>query len=940
MDANGTRFKAVLGRDDWSRWTTAEGVPLPEAWLRHRGGRTGSAWDESRGELTLAALPWTFPPAPDARLLRRDQRRGAAMDRYGNWYWLDPTERAILVTSSGSGSTTTFWPGTETSEAQPSASAFRPAAPPQAAPTGRLRGLAVTADHYLLVGRLDPAGLLVFDLRSGGPPLVLEWPGAVEFAPFDIAPRPEAGAYILDRGEARAARVWRLDRRFMVEGLGATPADAAASEPTFAPVAGTEPTEPGARARAVVAADAVEIDGDPIAIAVPHDDLVILLDARAGGTGALRLFSAAMRELEGSPRELAGLLAGRALHDMAALPRGEDSPAGVLADVFVVDVQGDQAYRFILRDGSGSLLVEPEYHPMRLFGGRGLVATNRGVWYDFGDRWIPLVAQRRPRYAESAVIVSGIFDGITSGCVWHRLLLDGSLTPEARVRIWSAASDERADLERPVWRAEPDPYRRGDGPERPFVPVPQDARYGTHETLLQAARGRYIRLKIELTGNRQISPRIRSVRAYYPRFSYLEQYLPRVYREDRDSATFLDAFLANLEGTLTVIEGRIAGSEILFDPRIAPPEALDWLASWFDVVLDPTWDEDRRRLLIRHAVDLFRWRGTERGLVMALGLALLRCPGDDLFAVAAEQEPGGIRIVERFQTKRVGASMAGDPTIAALPRSFASSGHWTPAEGGAALQARWAALVDQLIATDAPASSSPAAARRSQRAYPLAPPAPDLATAWRAFSERVLGFTPSATADDRGRWADFLARRYLRLDAFNGAYQRYGAAALRRFEDALLPTAVPPDGAPLADWYQFETVVMRGLRAAHRFSVLLPVPIGRDRGAVVRASDARGRAIEQARARRLVELEKPAHTVFDIRSYWLAFRVGEARLGKDTQIDYGSRSPDLRPPAVLGAMHVGEGVLTSEMADVPERIQAFSGSVDATTRRLTRRTDD
>jgi phage tail-like protein len=936
VDANGTRLKTVLGRDDWSRWTTAAGVPLPDAWLRYRGGETGTAWDESHGELTLAALPWTFPPAPDARTLRREQRRGAAMDRYGNWYWIDPAERAILVTSSGSGATTAFWPAAGSTEPQPRSAEFRPAASTSPASTGRLRGLAVTADHYLLVGTLDRAGLLVFDLRTGGPPLVLEWPAAVAFAPFDIAPRPEAGAYILDRGDVGRARVWRLDRRFMVEGLGPAPDDAALSEPTFMPAADGAAREPAARSRAVSAADAVEIAGDPIAIAVPQDDLVVLLDPGTGGRSpALRLYSAAMRELDASPRELAGLDAGRPVHDMAALRPGDDSMAGVLADVFVVDVQGDQAYRFVLREGPGPLVVEPEYHPIRLFGGRGLVATNRGVWYDFGDRWVPLVAQRRPRYAESAVILSDVFDGITPGCVWHRLLLDGCLTPEARVRIWSAASDERANLEGPTWRAEPEPYRRGDGPERPFVPVPQDPRYGTHELLFQAARGRYLRLKIEMTGNRQISPRIRSVRAYYPRFSYLEQYLPRVYREDRASAGFLDAFLANLEGTLTVIEDRIAAAEMLFDPKTAPPEALDWLASWFDIVLDPGWDEDRRRLLIRHAVELFRWRGTERGLVMALGLALLRCPGDELFADDAEQEPGGIRIIERFQTKRVGAPVAGDPTIAALPRALLASGRWTPTEGGAALNARWASLADEL----AGANTSAADARR-QRAYPLASPAPDLAITWRAFSERVLGFVPSATGDDRGRWAAFLARRYLRLDAFNRAYQRFGAAALGRFEDAVVPKALPSDGAPLADWYQFETVVMRGLRAAHRFSVLLPVPIGRDRGAVVRASDARGRAIEQARARRLVELEKPAHTVFDIRSYWLAFRVGEARLGKDTEIDYGSRSPDLRPPAVLGAMHVGEGVLTSEMTDVPERDQAFSGSVDATTRRLTRRTDD
>ena len=79
--------------------------------------------------------------------------------------------------------------------------------------------------------------------------------------------------------------------------------------------------------------------------------------------------------------------------------------------------------------------------------------------------------------------------------------------------------------------------------------------------------------------------------------------------------------------------------------------------------------------------------------------------------------------------------------------------------------------------------------------------------------------------------------------------------------------------------------------------------------------------------------------MFDVRSYWLAFRVGEARLGKDTLLDLGSRSPDLHPPAVLGSMHLGEGVLSSPMDDIPARPAAVSGSVDAATRRIARRTD-
>jgi hypothetical protein len=58
-------------------------------------------------------------------------------------------------------------------------------------------------------------------------------------------------------------------------------------------------------------------------------------------------------------------------------------------------------------------------------------------------------------------------------------------------------------------------------------------------------------------------------------------------------------------------------------------------------------------------------------------------------------------------------------------------------------------------------------------------------------------------------------------------------------------------------------------------------------------------------ARRIVELEKPAHTVFDVRFYWALNRIGEARLGLDTLLDAGSRAPQLLPDAVLGRVYLG-----------------------------------
>jgi hypothetical protein len=47
---------------------------------------------------------------------------------------------------------------------------------------------------------------------------------------------------------------------------------------------------------------------------------------------------------------------------------------------------------------------------------------------------------------------------------------------------------------------------------------------------------------------------------------------------------------------------------------MTPEPLLPWLASWVDLTLDPTWPMERRRELVKSAGELYRWRGTRRGL--------------------------------------------------------------------------------------------------------------------------------------------------------------------------------------------------------------------------------------------------------------------------------------------------------------------------------------
>jgi phage tail-like protein len=214
---------------------------------------------------------------------------------------------------------------------------------------------------------------------------------------------------------------------------------------------------------------------------------------------------------------------------------------------------------------------------------------------------------------------------------------------------------------------------RGDGCEIPFAPQQSTECIGTWELLLQNARGRYLQLKLELRGNGRNTPRIWALRVYYPRFSYLEKYLPAIYREnppatieevdnpapvnrqqnDEPPSLFLERFLANIEGMMTTLEEKITHIQVLFDPRTAPKESLDWLADWFGMALDPSWGEAKQRLFIKHAMNFFQFRGTICGIENALRLAFAECAEDEIFASCLERKrrSGSIRIVERFRTR-------------------------------------------------------------------------------------------------------------------------------------------------------------------------------------------------------------------------------------------------------------------------------------------------
>jgi phage tail-like protein len=92
--------------------------------------------------------------------------------------------------------------------------------------------------------------------------------------------------------------------------------------------------------------------------------------------------------------------------------------------------------------------------------------------------------------------------------------------------------------------------------------------------------------------------------------SSLLQYLPAPFHGDPFLAQFLHVF----EDIFGSIEQRIDTLAWYFDPLLTPPEVLPWLAGWIGIELDENWPLARRRQLVRWAAQLYRLRGTRRGM--------------------------------------------------------------------------------------------------------------------------------------------------------------------------------------------------------------------------------------------------------------------------------------------------------------------------------------
>ncbi|MGA1839275.1 MAG: beta-galactosidase [bacterium] len=957
MDVNDSKFHLLLNRDDWlgrnDNAFSDTNTDLP------RGADL--SWDEEWNALSLQPLLFIFPTPPDDRLYNPEDRRGAGRDRYGTWYWIDENRTEIRFLTAMDKSSKHFWSAEDQTiplkkEKEPGD--FQPVPQTQSPVSLEFSGLALTEDHYLVVGVQDPGGLLIFDLHAGGPPAYIFWPLKIPFAPYDIAPAPGGGVWVLDREEAR---YWALDQYFRP--IDANHGKESPGPGDFRSATSSMPDMEGRSFSTGISIDmALFINAfNPRAIEALPDGTVLILDIDQNGHSIVYRYRLDLQlgtgaDLDDITRdffeEIPDSFNPYAIkgHDMAFVPASDFNTKHVAGTLYIVTSDGNQAFAFDLKadDKNLTLSVLPGYFPMRHFSGKALITSDNDVFYDLQNRWIPLKEKPKPRYKSNGFLETRIFDGKETDCVWHRMFTDGFIPSGTGIKVESRSSNDPDMCLRMPWQPEPNLYRRCNGIELPYShtfseeEVKMDGA-GTWELLLQNVQGRYMQLRLTLEGTGKSTPRLRALRVYYPRFSYLKEYLPVVYQEDKTSASFLERFLANTEGLYTVLESKIEQAQTLFDIKTTAAEYLNWLAEWIGAVLDPAWDEERRRFFLSHAMELFNQRGTLTGLIRAIRLATDPCPDNMLFS---EDILDGIfrakgicnsfqctfrypvYIIEGFLTRTSQAMIYKDPDQTETPGITSDQEEWNPEMGASTLHNRYQKYLKKKY-TDIKDLNKAWEKETDYNQFeeilfsPVKPSNANEAKDWKGFFKTGTVFNYTAVNPsyypDLISYRAFLERRYRQINQLNKVYQLTGEHALASFEEIEFPGEddMPSGGYRLYDWIHFVLLVLPIKRRAHRFTVLFPIDIKS-------TPEERKQGLDLIR--HIVELEKPAHVTFEVKPYWALFRVGWARLGLDTIVGEGSRFVAL----CLGRDYMGDGYVTSfHPWNIPNRIVVDRDHIDS-----------
>jgi phage tail-like protein len=278
----------------------------------------------------------------------------------------------------------------------------------------------------------------------------------------------------------------------------------------------------------------------------------------------------------------------------------------------------------------------------------GLPLTHCFSWYGrpIGEQEIKR-SLSPTRYTQGQLLTQAIDSGIPR-CRWHRLRVEADVPPGTTVSIAISTSETE------TLTAQGDPTAEPAWQDFPAgIPHLDDWQIGPNgslDFLSDQPPGRFLFLRLRLTGDGRATPVIRRIQLVFPRVTSLE-FLPPVYREQPEAEDFTERFLALFDASIAEVDRAIERIPALLDSDGVPDEVLPWLSGFLDVAFDQAWDAERLRAILRAVPELYRRRGTVAGLAQAIQLIFDVSPA--IQELAADRQWGGLGAQTRLGAVRL-----------------------------------------------------------------------------------------------------------------------------------------------------------------------------------------------------------------------------------------------------------------------------------------------
>lgn len=222
----------------------------------------------------------------------------------------------------------------------------------------------------------------------------------------------------------------------------------------------------------------------------------------------------------------------------------------------------------------------------------------------------------------STQMVQGIFfsrvlDSKESETIWHRMTYQ---TPEGKSQLhfffYSGEKNsiimgqELKDIEELIKDSTISVKEK----KRIFSPYLRKESINEPDILLHDVKGRYFWFCVELHLGQEEIARLEAMFVYFPKKTWMN-YLPSVYQKEEKSLAFLERFLGVFQSIYDDLDRKIETSANLFEPYTTQKDFLYFMAALIDFDNLYLWEEDRLRKFLVKSNEIYKKRGTRKGLL-------------------------------------------------------------------------------------------------------------------------------------------------------------------------------------------------------------------------------------------------------------------------------------------------------------------------------------